>query len=126
MKGVARLGLLAKAVARLGQAVAVPLFILFGLCALLTSQFITPSLSAPFTPSLSAALAMSPSAPLAAVGARPTPNRRDRADAADGVVDLYGNEVTAAIAAYRLDASGGLYELHSPQTELPRLAAPKS
>jgi hypothetical protein len=43
-----------------------------------------------------------------------------------GIVDLYGNEVTDAIATYRVDPAGSLYELHSPQTELPRLASPKS
>ena len=41
-------------------------------------------------------------------------------------VDLYGNEVSDAIATYSLDPAGSLYELHSPQTELPRLAEPKS
>ena len=46
--------------------------------------------------------------------------------AADGFVDLYGNEVTDAIATYTFDQAGSLYELHSPQTELPRLATPKS
>jgi hypothetical protein len=46
--------------------------------------------------------------------------------AADGFVDLYGNEVTDAIATYTFDQTGSLYELHSPQTELPRLATPKS
>ena len=46
--------------------------------------------------------------------------------AADGFVDLYGNEVTDAIATYTFDQAGSLYELHSPRTELPRLAAPKS
>lgn len=51
---------------------------------------------------------------------------REDADAADGVVDLYGNEVTEAIATYTLDQAGSLYELHSPQTELPRLGIPKS
>jgi len=44
----------------------------------------------------------------------------------DGTVDLYGNEVTDAVATYTLDPAGSLYELHSPQTELPRLASPKS
>jgi len=44
----------------------------------------------------------------------------------DGPVDLYGNEVTAAVAKYKLDATGSLYETHSPQTELPRLGSPKS
>jgi hypothetical protein len=41
-------------------------------------------------------------------------------------VDLYGNEVSDAIATYSLDPAGSLYELHSPQTELPRLGEPKS
>jgi len=44
----------------------------------------------------------------------------------DGPVDLYGNEVTDAVATYRFDATGSLYETHSPQTELPRLGSPKS
>ena len=41
-------------------------------------------------------------------------------------VDLYGNEVTDAIATYGVDPAGSLYELHSPQTEFPRLGSPKS
>jgi len=49
-----------------------------------------------------------------------------RKDVAQSVVDLYGNEVSDAIATYSLDQAGSLYELHSPQTELPRLGAPKS
>jgi hypothetical protein len=51
---------------------------------------------------------------------------RDRAETDDGTVDLYGNQVSDAVAKYELDATGGLYELHSPQTELPRLKSPKS
>jgi hypothetical protein len=39
--------------------------------------------------------------------------------------DLHGNEVTPAIAKYKLDAWGSLYEEHSPHTELPRLGNPK-
>ena len=50
--------------------------------------------------------------------------REDRDSA--GVVDLFGNEVTDAVAKYKLDSAGSLYELHSPQTELPRLGSPKS
>jgi hypothetical protein len=45
---------------------------------------------------------------------------------ADEATDVYGNEVTAAVAKYTLDGTGSLYELHSPQTELPRLGSPKS
>ena len=48
------------------------------------------------------------------------------ADGREPSMDLYGNEVTEAVAKYRLDSSGAVYEEHSPQTEVPRLAAPKS
>jgi hypothetical protein len=41
-------------------------------------------------------------------------------------VDIQGNPVTDAVAKYKFDAAGSLYEVHSPQTELPRLAPPKS
>jgi hypothetical protein len=34
--------------------------------------------------------------------------------------------VTSAVAKYTFDATGSLYEVHSPQTELPRLQSPKS
>ena len=50
----------------------------------------------------------------------------DQNDDADGGLDLYGNEITDAVAEYKLDATGSLYELHSPQTELPHLGSPKS
>jgi len=41
-------------------------------------------------------------------------------------LDAYGNEVTEAVATYKLDASGAMYEEHSPQTEVPRLGSPKT
>jgi hypothetical protein len=44
----------------------------------------------------------------------------------DGTVDLYGNDVSDAVARYQVDPEGSLYELHSPHTELPRLGSPKS
>lgn len=50
----------------------------------------------------------------------------DRADEGIGAVDLFGNEVSDAVAKYKTDGAGGLYELHSPQTEVPRLGSPKS
>jgi hypothetical protein len=43
-----------------------------------------------------------------------------------GEMDLYGNDVTAAVAEYKFDGTGTLYEMHSPQTEVPRLPSPKS
>jgi hypothetical protein len=45
---------------------------------------------------------------------------------AKGSPDLYGNEVSDAVARFKLDEAGSLYEVHSPQTELPRLASPIS
>jgi hypothetical protein len=41
-------------------------------------------------------------------------------------LDLYGNDVADAVAHYKLDPAGSLYEEHSPQTEVPRLPSPKS
>lgn len=40
--------------------------------------------------------------------------------------DLLGNEVTDAVARYKFDATGSLYEVHSPQTEVPHLRAPRT
>jgi len=45
---------------------------------------------------------------------------------AEPALDLFGNEVTVAVAEYKLDAVGRLYEAHAPQSELPRLGSPKS
>jgi len=42
-----------------------------------------------------------------------------------GTADLYGNEVISAVATYKLDETGYLYEVHSPQMELPLLASPE-
>ena len=47
-------------------------------------------------------------------------------DVTSGSPDLYGNEVSDAVTRYTLDETGSLYEVHSPQTELPRLASPIS
>lgn len=43
----------------------------------------------------------------------------------DETVDFYGNRVIDAVAKYKLDGAGGVYELHSPQTEVPRPASPR-
>jgi hypothetical protein len=44
----------------------------------------------------------------------------------DEPTDVYGNQVAPAVATYGFDFTGTPYELHSPQTQLPRLASPKS
>ena len=50
----------------------------------------------------------------------------DPLDDDQGRLDLNGNDVTDAVATYRLNADGSLYEAHSPQTDLPKLGPPKS
>jgi hypothetical protein len=44
----------------------------------------------------------------------------------DSQLDLQGNEVTSAVARYRFDAQGNIYETHAPQTEVPHLGSPQS
>jgi hypothetical protein len=57
---------------------------------------------------------------------RPSVLDQTGAEGRDPSMDLYGNEVIEAVAKYLLDSTGAVYEEHSPQTEVPRLAAPKS
>ncbi len=53
------------------------------------------------------------------------PSLSDQDDPDDGSqVDLEGDEVTPAIAKYRFDAQGNIYETHAPHTEVPHLGAP--
>ena len=65
----------------------------------------------------------------AASSTEPLPSRtfvpaRDREE--DDEIDLYGNDVSDAVAKYKLDSDGSLYELHSPQTQLLHLGSPKT
>lgn len=47
-------------------------------------------------------------------------------DADDGTqVDLQGDEVTPAVATYKFDAHGNIYETHAPHTEIPHLGSPR-
>jgi hypothetical protein len=38
--------------------------------------------------------------------------------------DLYGNDVSDAVAKYKSDRSGNVYEEHSPHTEMPKPKPP--
>jgi hypothetical protein len=40
--------------------------------------------------------------------------------------DLFGNEVEPAMADYRVDRRGAMYERHAPETAVPRLGSPVS
>jgi len=43
---------------------------------------------------------------------------------ADVERDLYGNDVSTAVAAYKSDRTGSVYEEHSPNTQVARLKPP--
>jgi hypothetical protein len=51
---------------------------------------------------------------------RPVPVIR-QPDSQEPRHDLYGNDVSDAIAKYKSDRAGSVYEEHAPQTEVPRL-----
>jgi hypothetical protein len=40
-------------------------------------------------------------------------------------LDIRGNEIVRPVERYGVDPRGSLYELHSPHTEIPRLAPPE-
>ncbi len=49
----------------------------------------------------------------------------DPSDPDDGAqIDLEGDEVTPAVATYKFDAQGNIYETHAPHTEVPKLGSP--
>jgi hypothetical protein len=66
--------------------------------------------------------------PVASSGTDPLPRRSlsPAREHEDDDIDLYGNDVSEAVAKYKLDSDGSLYELHSPQTQLPRLGSPRT
>jgi len=93
--------------------------VVLALAALFTPHHVNP------THSITASMP-SPPAPREPVALPDDPPSDDLREDVDGVIDLYGNGVSPAVATYSLDALGSLYEEHSPQTELPRLGSPKT
>ncbi len=56
----------------------------------------------------------------------PTPFIVDGDAPEDGAqLDLQGDEVTPAVARYRFDSQGNIYETHAPHTEVPKLGPPQ-
>jgi hypothetical protein len=47
-------------------------------------------------------------------------------DSSDPRIDVLGNEIENAVADYRVDLGGDVYERHSPETAVPRLGSPTS
>jgi hypothetical protein len=93
---------------------------------LVASAFFTPRLATSSLPVEQVSLASGAMNIDARTAGRAAEVPDEQADEAAGFTDLYGNEVTDAVATYTFDRAGSLYELHSPQTELPRLGIPKS
>jgi hypothetical protein len=56
---------------------------------------------------------------------RPEPSRPSPDLDGPRRIDLYGNEISSPVARYRVDPRGTLYEVHSPDTEVARLAPPR-
>ena len=80
------------------------------------SQYQTPSQQLP-----------APAGDIRPVTLAPEPSEREAPGAElPETVDLYGNEINDAVAKYQYDATGSVYELHSPETEVPKLAPPKT
>jgi hypothetical protein len=93
-------------------------FAMLAVCAAFTPQLVTRS--QPVT------LTATATAPVSDQVDLPDGHADKRDDSDDSIRDMYGNDVTSAVAKYSFDATGSLYEVHSPQTELPRLKSPKS
>ena len=108
--------------ARAGLVVTVPLLMMGGL---LTAQLGAPASSLAVAPAVVVPSPTVASVQQLAVLSDNTTQPNTDADA-DPTVDFYGNEVTVAVAEYKIDAVGRLYELHSSQSALPRLGSPKS
>jgi hypothetical protein len=67
-----------------------------------------------------------PTAPLVgAVAGEPQVEPGDLPADADPRFDLFGNEIEEAVADYRIDLRGSVYERHSPETAVPRLGSPE-
>src|SRR5262249_10157309 len=103
---------------RVGLVLTVPIFVV---CGLYRSQIRPHQHTATYVSASAAAITRSEPA-----DERFLPNANADRCEKDVPVDLFGNEVMPAVASYGMDATGSLYELHSPQTELPKLGSPKS
>jgi hypothetical protein len=90
-------------------------------CARLAPELIAPQHHPPTVQKSAGSLLPSSTDPLPPRTFAPARERED-----DNEIDLYGNDVSDAVAKYKLDSDGSLYELHSPQTQLPRLGSPKT
>lgn len=101
----------------------IPMFSIAAMSSLSAPQLVAPSNMGTSTPIVTPSSTERP-LPYAQPGDANRPGVTGNDD--ESVTDLYGNDVTAAVARYKLDATGSLYEAHSPQTQLAKLGSPKS
>lgn len=93
------------------------------LCSLLAGPAVWGSgLSSSIAASSAEITAQSPPPPGAVTGAP----RVESGNSPQPRVDLLGNEIEDAVADYRVDLGGDVYERHSPETAVPRLGSPSS
>jgi hypothetical protein len=72
----------------------------------------------------SAEITAQPSVPVKEVGSEPQVEDGDPLEHRDPALDLFGNEIEEAIADYRVDLRGTIYERHSPETAVSKLGSP--
>jgi hypothetical protein len=90
---------------------------------LLAGRAIVPAALASPIAATSAEITAQPSTGMGEVISAP---QMEGEEPADPRVDLLGNEIEDAIADYRFDVGGGIYERHSPETAVPRLGSPST
>jgi hypothetical protein len=82
-----------------------------------------PPVASPNT-ATSAEITVQPHTAATDVGSAPLMEGSDLFDHRDPATDLFGNEIEEAIADYRIDLGGTVYERHSPETAVTKLGSP--
>ena len=91
--------------------------------ALLAGRIMGQATAASGIPATSAEVTAQPADRAASVLIEPSVEADDPLDPR---VDLFGNEVEDALADYRIDHGGDVYEQHSPETALQKLGSPST
>jgi hypothetical protein len=104
------------------KAGAVAIGIFWSISFLAGRALVPTALASPIAATSAEITAQSPAASGEVISA---PNTEDEGPA-DPRVDLLGNEIEDAVADYRFDIGGGIYERHSPETAVPRLGSPST
>jgi hypothetical protein len=93
------------------------------LCSLIAGPAVWGSGLSSLIAASSAEITAQPMSPLRGVTGSP---RVESGSSLEPRVDLLGNEIEDAVADYRIDLGGDVYERHSPETAVPKLGSPSS